>query len=109
DVASIHCAGLSFSTNPVRIAATKTPVPAADNQLTANTAASGFAVSGATGGTLCTRLCSAGICHVGNDSVPPTADPSSVVLIFTLLNNPFRVVFQYGQPHRPQQAIRIVH
>src|ERR1051325_4983408 len=109
EVASRHCAALSFRTMPVSIAATKTPVPAAESQLMANTAASGLAVTGATGGMRCTRLCSAGICQVGNDRVPPRAEPSSVVLIFTPLNRVFKYAFHLGIPQMAQHAIRIVH
>ena len=81
---------LNFNTIPVRIAATKTPVPAADSQLMENTAASALALGGATGGMRCTSPCREGICQVGSDKVPPRAEPSRVAWILTALKMPFR-------------------
>ena len=65
-------------------------MPAADSQLIANRAASGLALTGATGGIRCTRLCSDGMSHTGSDSVPPNVEPSSVVLNVTPENRLFR-------------------
>src|ERR1035438_10052112 len=94
---------------PVRIAARKTPVPAADNQLTAKTAPSGLAFGSTTGGMRCTRLCNAGICQVGSERVPANFEPSSVVLIFTLARRVLRWAFQVGIPQTAQQTIKMVH
>ena len=43
--------------NPATMAASKMPVPVADRILSLNSAASGFAPAGATGGTRWTTLC----------------------------------------------------
>src|SRR5262245_34920274 len=107
--ASRHWLALSFRTNPESNAATKTPVPAADSQLMAKRAASGFALTGATGGARCTRLCSAGISQTGKDNVPWNGDPRSVVLNVTLANRVFKNALNCGMPHKAQHAIRITH
>ncbi len=49
-IASFHCAAVNPRNSADRSAATKTPVPAVDNQLIVNVAASGFASGLATGG-----------------------------------------------------------
>src|SRR5664279_5184713 len=108
-VASIHWAALNFRVKPVSRAATKTPVPAAENQLMLKTAPSGLAFGSATGGMRCTRLCNAGICHVGSERVPANFEPSSVVLIFTLARRVLRWAFQVGMPQMAQQRIKMVH
>ena len=107
--ASFHCVAFSLSTRPERIAATNTPVPAADSQLIANRAASGLALTGATGGMRCTRLCSDGMSHTGSDSVPPNVEPSSVVVNLMPENRSFRNFLNSGMPHSAQQTIRITH
>src|SRR5262252_2167584 len=107
--ASFHCAAESFSTRPVSSAATKTPVPAADSQLSTKRAASGFAPSAATGGVRCTRLCRAGMSHAGNDSVPPNGEPSSVVLNVTEENRLLRYFLKSGMPQIAQHRIRMTH
>src|ERR1039457_3439821 len=108
-VASPHWAALIFRTKPVRIAARKTPVPAADSQLMAKTAPSGLAFAATTGGMRCTRLCNAGICQAGSERVPPNFEPSSIALIFTLAKSVLRWTFQVGMPQMAQQAIKMVH
>jgi hypothetical protein len=65
-------------------------VPAADSQLIANLAASGLALTGATGGIRCTRLLSEGMSHTGSESVPAKGDPRRVVLNLTLEKTPFK-------------------
>src|ERR1017187_1405816 len=107
--ASIHWAALNFRVKPVSRAATKTPVPAADNQFTAKTAPSGLAFGSATGGMRCTRLCNAGICQAGSERVPANFEPSSVVLIFTPAKSALRKLFQAGMPQAAQQRISIAH
>ncbi len=67
-----------------------TPVPAAESQLIANTAASGLAFTGATGGMRWTRLWSAGICQAGRESEPANVEPKRVVLKVTPENRSFR-------------------
>src|ERR1700682_2311911 len=107
--ASFHCVGFSLSTRPERSAATKTPVPAVDNQLIVNRAASAFAFTGATGGIRCTRLCSAGMSQTGSDSEPLNVEPSSVVVNVIPENRLLRDFLNSGTPHSAQQAIRITH
>src|SRR5207249_2014664 len=106
-VASFHCAPLILRTRPDRIAATNTPVPAADSQLMVKRAASGLAPGSTTGGVRCTRLCSAGMSHAGSESVPVNGEPSNVVLKVTAENKAFRYFFHSGMPHTAQQMIRI--
>src|SRR3954465_10952158 len=105
--ASAHCAALSLNASPEMMAATNTPVPAAESQLIAKRAPSGFAFTGATGGTRWTRLCSAGMFQPGKESVPSNAPPNSVVWNFTLEKRLLRKAFTGGEPHTPQQMIRI--
>src|SRR6266550_8794181 len=107
--ASFHCAPVNLSTKPDKIAATKTPVPAADNQLMVNRATSGFALIGATGGIRCTRLCSVGMSHTGSESVPAKGEPRSVVAKVTPEKTLFRYFLNSGIPQRAQQRIRITH
>ena len=105
--ASRHCAPDRPSTRPVRIAATNTPVPAAESQLITKRAASGLAFTGATGGVRCTRLCRAGMSHAGSDSVPENFEPSSVVEKVTFENRLFRKVLNAGVPQSAQHRIRM--
>src|SRR5256885_10393713 len=107
--ASFHCVPFNLSTSPESSAATKTPVPAADNQLMANRAASGLAFTGATGGMRWTRLLSDGISQTGSESVPPKGDPSRVVLNLISEKSPFRYVLKAGMPQMAQHATRITH
>src|SRR5437870_4694352 len=88
--ASFHCAAVRRSASPERIAATNTPVPAVDNQLKVNLAASGFASGLATGGIRCTWLCNDGMSHTGSE-------------------NALSVFLNAGIPHSAQQRIRIAH
>src|SRR3954470_12136821 len=90
--ACFHCAPVRPSTKPETIAATNTPVPAADTQLSVNCAPSGLALAGATGGMRWTSWCSAGISHLGADA-PPNRVLSQAFL----------------SPHTTQHAIRIAH
>src|ERR1700682_5451380 len=106
---SCHCGALSWSTSPDKIAATKTPVPAADSQLMTNLAASGLALIGATGGIRCTRLCNDGMSHTGSESVPANGEPRSVVAKVTPEKRLFRYFLNSGMPQRAQQRIRITH
>src|SRR5258705_4283310 len=107
--ASRHCAALSLRTKPDSIAATNTPVPAADNQLMTNLAASGLALITATGGIRCTRLCNDGMSQTGSEKVPMKSEPKSVVPKVT----PEKILFKYflnsGIPHSAQQKISITH
>src|ERR1700733_11519656 len=105
--ACFHCAAVSPSTKPEMIAATNTPVPTAETQLSANCAPSGLALGGATGGMRCTRLCSPGMSHLGSDSVPVSLDPNSVVSSLTLAKTSLSQAF--FRPQTTQQAIRITH
>src|ERR1700752_3066787 len=105
--ASFHCVALNLSARPESTAATKTPVPAADNQLIVNRAASAFALTGTTGGIRCTRLCSAGMSHTGSDNDPLSGEPRTAVLIVTPPSALFNVVFHAGDPHSAQQRIKI--
>src|SRR6266576_193673 len=107
--ASFHCAPVNRSTKPDRIAATKTPVPAADNQLMGNRATSGFALIGATGGIRCTRLCRAGMSHTGSERVPAKGDPSNVDAKVTPEKRLFRYFLNSGMPQSAQHRIRITH
>src|SRR4051812_5313601 len=107
--ASFHCAADSPSTSPDSSAATKTPVPAADSQLMAKRAASGFAFAGATGGTRITWLRRAGMSHTGSDSVPASGEPSSVVFTGTSAKTLLRAFFHAGAPHSAQHSTRITH
>src|SRR5258705_1756457 len=107
--AACLCVGFGVSTRPDGSAATKTPVPAADSQLIVNRAASAFALTGATGGIRCTRLCSAGMSQTGNDSEPLNVEPSSVVVNVIPENRLLRNFLNSGTPHSAQQAIRITH
>src|SRR5579872_229539 len=75
----------------------------------ANTAPSGFALAFATGGVRCTFLSSAGMLHVGSDSVPENFPPNSVVSNFTFFIDSFAAFLNAGLPHSAQQRIRIVH
>ena len=104
-----HCALLSFSAKPDRIAATNTPVPAADSQLIVKRAASGLAFTGAIGGIRCTRLCSDGMSQNGRDNVPPKVEPSSVVVNLMSAKRPFRNFLNSGMPQSAQHRIRITH
>src|SRR6266568_2667254 len=94
EVASFHCAAFILRTRPERIAATNTPVPAADSQLMTKRAVSGFALAGATGGMRCTMLCSAGMSHAGREGAPENLEWRSVVLKVMLEKRPFRKSFQ---------------
>src|ERR1700754_3334989 len=105
--ASFHCAALNLSTKPESSAATNTPVPAVDNQLIVNLAASAFALTGATGGIRCTRLCSAGMSHTGSDSEPANGEPRKVVENVTPENRPLSSFLNSGTPHNAQHAIKI--
>src|SRR5690242_11809738 len=104
---SFHWAALIRRTRPERMAATNTPVPAAESQLMVNLAASGFAPGRAMGGIRCTRLCRCGISHAGRDSVPPNGEPRMVVLNFTPEKRLFRPALKVGMPQIAQQAMRI--
>src|ERR1044071_1606426 len=105
--ACFHCARVSPSTKPEMIAATNTPVPTADTQLSVNCAPSGLAFGAATGGMRCTRLCSPGMSHLGADSVPVNFEPNSVVSNLTVPNRSLSQAFL--SPHTRQGAIRIAH
>src|SRR5437016_9127160 len=107
--ASFHCAALSLRTRPDKIAATNTPVPAADNQLIVNRAASGLALIGATGGIRCTRLCNVGMSQTGSESVPAKGDPSNVVAKVAPEKRLFRYFLKSGMPQSAQHRIRITH
>src|SRR6202162_2250790 len=106
---SFHCNALSLRTNPDRIAATNTPVPAADSQLMMNFATSGLALIGATGGIRCTKLFNDGMSHTGSESVPANGEPRSVVAKVTPEKRLFRYFLNSGMPQRAQQRIRITH
>src|SRR4051812_40677576 len=107
--ASFHWVSDSPSTKPVNTAATKTPVPAADNQLIVNLATSGLALTTATGGIRCTRLWSDGMSHTGRESVPANGEPSSVVLSLTSEKMPLSHVLNDGVPQSAQHATRMIH
>ena len=75
--ACFHCAPDSRSTRPVRIAASTTPVPAADSQLIVNFAASGLAPPGR-GRHALHQVVQCGISQTGSDNGPPNFEPKSV-------------------------------
>src|ERR1700681_585160 len=106
---SFHCTALSLRTNPDRMAATNTPVPAADSQLMTNFAASGLALMGATGGIRCTRLFNDGMSQTGSERVPTNGEPSSVVVKVTPEKRLFRYFLKSGKPQIAQQRISITH
>ena len=107
-MASFHWTAFILSTRPVRIAAVKTPVPAAESQLIVNLAASGFAPTRATGGTRITRLCNDGISHAGSERVPANLPPRRVVLKVIPAKRVFRYFLNSGTPQTAQQMIRMV-
>src|SRR5579859_3709718 len=107
--ASLHCAAFMRRNKPERSAAKNTPVPAADNQLIVNTAASGFAPGFATGGMRCTFLSRSGIVHFGSERVQEKSEPRRVVLNLTLESELSSAFLYAGDPHNAQQRIRIVH
>src|SRR5205807_1653872 len=109
EIASFHCAADSRRTMPDSSAATNTPVPTADTQLSVNCAVSGLAPTAATGGMRCTRLWSAGMSHLGADRVPLSLEPNSVESIFTLPNRSLSHALFLGKPHTTQHAMRIAH
>src|SRR2546425_4579374 len=107
--ASFHCAAVSLRTRPDKVAATNTPVPAADNQLMVNRAASGLALIGATGGIRCTRLCNVGMSQTGSESVPAKGEPRSVVAKVMPEKRLLRYFLNSGMPQTAQQRISITH
>src|ERR1700694_3516073 len=106
---SFHCTAFSLRTNPDSIAATNTPVPAADSQLITNFAASGLALIGATGGIRCTRLFNERMFHNGSESVPANGEPRSVVAKVTPEKRLFRYFLNSGKPQRAQHRINMTH
>src|SRR5687767_13107501 len=106
--ASLHCERVSLRTRPDKSAATKTPVPAAESQLTLKRAASGMASGATTGGVRCTWLWSAGMSQTGKERLPERFEPRSVDLIGTPEKRPFSVVLLDGRPQSAQHKIRIV-
>src|SRR5688572_30090065 len=77
-------------TIPAIIAANRIPVPVAENRLSRNSAFSGAAAGGATGGTRCTRLCRLGTGSFGAAILSSAA-------------------FTCGVPHTSSSAVRIAH
>src|SRR3954471_9546836 len=108
-IACFHCAPDIPSTRPVSSAATNTPVPAADSQLSTNCAASGLALAAPTGGIRWTRLWSAGMSHTGRDSVPVSLEPNSVVSNLVPASRPSSQSLLDLKPQNTQHAIRIAH
>ena len=74
----------------------------------ANFAASGLALTGATGGMRWTRLFSDGMSQTGSDSVPAKGEPRSVVENLMPESRLLRYVLKAGVPHSAQQAIRMI-
>src|SRR5215471_7135167 len=108
-IASRHWAALSLRKRPESSAATKTPVPAAESQLSVNFAASGLASGLTTGGVRWTLLCRCGISHAGSESFPLKGDPRSVVLILTFSKTLLSLVLKAGIPQSAQHRMRIAH
>src|SRR6266702_6411372 len=108
-IACFHCGPRMRRASPDSSAATNTPVPAAEIQLMVNTAASGLAFGGATGGVRWTWRCSAGISHFGSDAVPASLPPSRLVSNLAPESALFIEVFTVGLPQRAQHAMRIAH